>query len=134
MKKFVGFGTVALALALAQAPAAAQDAKPAAPLTEDQKNHGVETFRLLASAMQSQNVPDDVKSALMGCMYENAIGKISQTVDSVIAANPGKIDRTKPDQMLGVIAQICGYEPKAGAATAPAPKSTPPRSSNSKGR
>jgi hypothetical protein len=134
MKKFVGFGTVALALALAQAPAVAQDAKPAAPLTEDQKNHGVETFRLLASAMQSQNVPDDVKSALMGCMYENAIGKISQTVDSVIAANPGKIDRAKPDQMLGVIAQICGYEPKAGAATAPAAKSTPPRSSNSKGR
>jgi len=112
-------GGAALALGMAGTPALAQDAKPLTSLTQVQKDHGVETFRIIASAMQSENVPNDVKSVLMGCMYENPIGKISETVDSALAANPGKIDRTKPEQMLGVIAQVCGYEPPAAGAAAP---------------
>ena len=124
----------ALALTMAASPLLAQTAKPATPrtLTEEQKTHGIETFRLIASGMQSQNVPDDVKSVLMGCIYENAIGKISDAVDQVVAANPDKVDRTKPEQMLGVIASVCGYEPKdeaaapaSGKTPAPAPSGTP---------
>jgi hypothetical protein len=122
------------ALALVASPLLAQTAKPAAPrtLTEEQKAHGIETFRLIASGMQSQNVPDDVKSVLMGCIYENPIGKISDAVDQIVAANPDKVDRTKPEQMLGVIASVCGYEPKdvapapaTGKTPAPAPSGTP---------
>ena len=136
MNRIVKLSCAALALALATSPALAQSAKPAAAaagLTEEQKNHGIETFRVIASGMQSQNVPDEVKSVLMGCIYENPIGKISDAVDKVIAGNPGKVDRTKPDQLLGVIASVCGYEPPAdaaapadsGEARAPAPTTTP---------
>jgi len=112
-------GGAALALGMIGTPALAQGAKSPPALTQEQKDHGVETFRLIASAMQSENVPNDVKSVLMGCMYENPIGKISETVDSALAANPGKIDRTKPEQMLSVIAQVCGYEPPATGTAAP---------------
>ncbi|HEY7808114.1 MAG TPA: hypothetical protein VIC34_13025 [Croceibacterium sp.] len=119
MNRTLVLGTAALALVATHAPARAQGAKPLTTLTQEQKDHGVETFRLIASAMQSENVPSDVKSVLMGCMYENPIGKISETVDSALAANPGKIDRTKPEQMLSVIAQVCGYEPPATGTAAP---------------
>ena len=110
----------AVALAVGAGPAVAQQATPLTSLTQEQKDHGVETFRVLASAMQSPNVPEKVKSVLMGCMYENSVGKISEAVDGVIKDNPGKIDRTKPEQVVGVIARICGYEPDPAAATAPA--------------
>ena len=142
MTKKTALAVGAMLLLGVNAPALAQK-KPApkAPaaqgaLTQEQKDHGVETFRLIASAMQSQNVPDDVKSVLMGCIYENPIGKISEATDKVIAANPGKVDRTKPEQMLSVIAQICGYEPPKDAATpAPAPAQGPPApSGTAKGR
>jgi hypothetical protein len=128
MLKIAFLGTTALALTTFGGVAFAQTTTPSAPssqLTEEQKQHGIETFRLIASAMQSQNVPNDVKSALMGCVYENAVGKISDTVDSALAANPGKVDRAKPEQMLAVIAQICGYEAPA-AGTTPTPPATPP--------
>jgi hypothetical protein len=139
MNRIIVTGVATLAFATASA-VSAQTPAPSARLTDEQKEHGIETFRLIASAMQSQNVPNDVKSALMGCVYENPVGKISDTVDNAIAANPGKIDRSKPEQMLGVIAQICGYEPPAqGAAPAPgnAPTAAKPpaaRSGSARGR
>jgi hypothetical protein len=119
---------------LAQRAPAAGAAPKAVPLTQEQQDHGIQVFGILASAMQSANVPNEVKSALMSCVYDNSVGSISQTVDKVLEANPGKVDRTKPDQLLSVIAQICGYEPKAGAAAAPAPKATTPPASTTKGR
>ena len=76
--------------------------------------------------MQSPNVPDEVKSVLMGCMYENSVGKISEAVDGVIKDNPGKVDRTKPEQIVGVIARICGYEPAAANAATPNAKPAAP--------
>ena len=144
MKRIVMTGVAALAFATAASAVSAQDVTPtpAPKLTDAQKEHGIETFRLIASAMQSQNVPDDVKSALMGCIYENLVCKISDTVDNALAANPGKVDRAKPEQLLGVIAQVCGYEPPAQGTTPPAAAAakTPPaprpaaRSGTAKGR
>ena len=116
----------AVALAVGAGPAMAQEATPLTSLTQEQKDHGVETFRVLASAMQSPNVPDEVKSVLMGCMYENSVGKISEAVDGVIKDNPGKVDRTKPEQIVGVIARICGYEPTAANAATPNAKPAAP--------
>jgi len=142
MKKNVALALGAMMLsvsapALAQKAPAAKAAPGAVPLTQEQQDHGVQTFGILASAMQSNNVPNDVKAVLMACVYDNSIGNISQTVDKVLAANPGKIDRTKPDQMLSVMAQICGYEPKADAAAGsatPTPKATTPPATTPKGR
>jgi hypothetical protein len=124
MNKYAIAGAVALAIGAG--PAVAQEATPLASLTQEQKDHGVETFRVLASAMQSTNVPDDVKSVLMACMYENSVGKISEAVDGVIKDNPGKVDRTKPEQIVGVIARICGYEPKAATSATPGAKPATP--------
>jgi hypothetical protein len=120
--------------ALAQGKPAAKATPPAAKapeggasLTKEQQEHGIRTFGLLASAMQSKNVPNEVKSVLMLCVYENSVGKISEAMDKVVAANPGKIDSAKPEEMLSLMAQICGYEPPATAKAAPdtAP-ATPP--------
>jgi hypothetical protein len=142
MKKNVALALGAIMLsvgapALAQKAPAAKAAPAAVALTKDQQDHAVQTFGIVASAMQSANVPNDVKVVLMACVYDNSIGNISETVDKVIAANPGKVDRTKPDQLLSVIAQICGYQPTADAAAGsatPTPKATTPPASTPKGR
>ena len=75
----------------------------------------------MASAMRSDKVPDDVKSALMGCIYANPLGKISTAIDKVSLDNPGKVDRKNADSVLGAMAAVCGYQP-AAAPLAPAPK------------
>jgi hypothetical protein len=84
-------------------------------------------FQVLMSALHSDKVEAPIKSALFACIYENSMGKISQAVDGVITANPGKIDKTNPTQVLGVMSGVCGYRPPAaGAAPAPSPAPTPP--------
>jgi hypothetical protein len=105
-------------------PVFAQADAAARPLTEEQQDHAIETFRLLASALQSDKVSNEIKSVLMGCIYSNPLGNISEAVDKVIAANSGKIDRSKPDEVLGIMAGVCGYRPQ-GAGEAPAQKAAP---------
>jgi hypothetical protein len=142
MNKYAFAGAAVLLVGTLQSPALAQSkqATPLASLTQEQKDHGVETFQLLASAMQSPNVPEKIKSVLMGCMYENSVGQISEAVDGVIKDNPGKIDRTKPEQVVGVIARICGYTPDETAPSAAPGKKTgtpppaAPKSGAPKGR
>ena len=38
------------------------------PINATQQQQAVQNFAVLASAMQSDKVPDDVKAALMGCI------------------------------------------------------------------
>jgi hypothetical protein len=76
----------------------------------------------MSSAMRSENVPNDVKSALMGCIYSNPLSTISTAIDKVALDNPGKVDRKNADSVLGAMAAVCGYEPST---TAPAAPSTP---------
>jgi len=112
-------------LSVTHAPAFAQAKAPAAPaLTEAQQTHAVQDFAILASAMRSDKVGDDVKSALMGCIYSNDLQTISTAIDKLIAANPGKVDRAKPDELLSAMVAVCGYRP--GSATPAAGAQTPP--------
>jgi hypothetical protein len=128
VKKF-GFIAVALLLAGTHQAAFAQRgkaaAKPATPaaaapasdgLTADEKDHAIQDFGVMSSAMRSDKVPDEVKSALMGCIYSNSLSKISGAIDKVSADNPGKVDRKSPDSILGAMAAVCGYEPSTAAA------------------
>ena len=155
MKKF-GFIAVALLLAgthqaaLAQRgkaaakPAAAAKPSAAAPaaagsdgLTADEKDHAIQDFGVMSSAMRSDKVPDEVKSALMGCIYSNPLSTISNAIDGVIKDNPGKVDRANPDQVLGVMAVVCGYQPPAQPAAgtpAPAPSGAAPAVGPAPGR
>ena len=119
--------TAALALAGTQAPATAQGAAapPASAAktpvpTKEQLEDAAFEMRVLISAMGSDKVEAPVKDALFQCLYQNNFGKISDAVAKVIAQNPNKIAKRDPDQILGVLAGICGYRPKEAAAT-PAP-------------
>ncbi|MGZ3196677.1 MAG: hypothetical protein ACXWI5_01155 [Croceibacterium sp.] len=133
MKK-IAFAAAALLLAGTQTPAFAQAKAPAKPAaTEEQQTHAVQAFAVMSSAMRSDKVDNDVKSALMGCIYSNKLETISDAIDKLIVANPGKVDRNNPDQLLSAMVAVCGYKPTA--ASAPASPPTPrPSSGTAQGR
>ncbi|MGN6278320.1 MAG: hypothetical protein ACTHM8_06330 [Sphingomonas sp.] len=114
-----------LAAAVLAAPVSAADT-PAKP-TQAQLESAQKTLSYIISAINSKEVPAELKNGLFGCLYENSLSKISNARDEVIAKNKGKIDEANPTQQLVVIAEICGAplpKPAAGAAT-PAPKAAP---------
>ncbi|MBU0554529.1 MAG: hypothetical protein KKD64_05775 [Alphaproteobacteria bacterium] len=98
-----------LALGLCwSAPLLAQ-AKPAAP-TQAQLQHAAENFRIMVSALQSDKVPQAVKSILFTCSYSNPFSKISEGTDKLIADK--KLDRKNPTQVLSAMAAVCGFRPE----------------------
>ncbi len=115
----------------AQTPAAGAAAKPTPPTKEQIEDASFE-LRVLISAMGSDKIEAPVKDALFECLYQNNFAKISDGIAKVIAQNPEKIAKRNPDQVLGVMAGICGYRPKPAAAgatpapTTPAKPATPP--------
>jgi hypothetical protein len=76
-------------------------------------------MKLFISAMQSDKIPGEVKDRLFWCLYGNSMGKVGEAMDKVIVDNKGKINRTNADQMLAVMAGVCGYRPKPAAQPAP---------------
>ena len=72
-------------------------------------------LKVLISGLQSEKVEQPVKGALVGCLYNNSLGKITESMDKVIAENPGKIHMDNPAELLGVMVRICGYNPQAAA-------------------
>ncbi|MGE4305603.1 MAG: hypothetical protein AB7E24_16420 [Novosphingobium sp.] len=72
-------------------------------------------LKVLISGLQSEKVEQPVKGALVGCLYNNSLGKITESMDKVIAENPGKIHKDNPAELLGVMVRICGYNPQAAA-------------------
>ena len=123
MIRTIALSAAALALSGLPVSAHAQATAPAT-VSETQQEHAVQDFAVMSSAMHSDKVGDDVKAALMGCIYSNKLETISTAIDKLIAANPGKVDRSKPDDVLSAMVAICGYKPSATAG-APAPKTTP---------
>ncbi|HKR91656.1 hypothetical protein [Novosphingobium sp.] len=112
----------------AKAPAKAAPAAPAsASASQSQEQDAMLYLKVLISGLQSEKVDQPVKGALVGCLYNNSLGKITESMDKVIAENPGKIDKNNPSQLLGVLARICGYQPEAApAGSAPAPSGNAP--------
>lgn len=111
---------VALLAALLPAALAAQGTAP----SKAQLDSAAQVLRIVMTALQSNEVEQPVKNALFDCLYGNPVGKVSEATERVIAANPGKVDRKDPSQMLAVIAGVCGYRPPAPAGK-PAPKAAP---------
>ncbi|MGF7153252.1 hypothetical protein [Novosphingobium gossypii] len=117
----------AFAAAKAAAKPAAKPAAAAPAAADGPEQHAMLYLKVLISGLQSEQVPEPVKSALVGCIYDNSLGKITESMDKVIAENSGKISRDNPSELLSLMAQICGYKPAAGAAgTAPAPAPAKP--------
>jgi hypothetical protein len=120
MQRIATLAAAALVLGSLQMPAAA-----ASP-TEDQQVHAIEAFRVLSSAMLSAKVDDQLKSQLMGCIYANSLGQISEAMDKAIADHPDKFDRSDPNAVLTVMAGVCGYRPPAAPPPATAPTAAAP--------
>jgi hypothetical protein len=127
-----------LALAALPAPVLAQ-AAGAAPkpgqLSKEQIDDAAFEMRVFVSAMNSDKVEAPVKDALMGCLYQNSFQKISEAIGKVVAQNPDKIAKRNAEQILTVLAGVCGYRPAAPAAGAapaapakPAPAKPAPQS------
>ncbi|AOL23705.1 hypothetical protein Ga0102493_112696 [Erythrobacter litoralis] len=105
-KKFAPLLAIA---ACAGAPAFAQDA--AAPAdTEQTRQHAVQNMSLLISALSSEQVDEQVKNVLMGCIYNNSMRQITVAMDKAIAADPARFDRADNGVMLGVMAGVCGLQ------------------------
>lgn len=98
--------------ALAAGPAKAPARAPI-PAAQTQPQRATLYFSVLVGALQSPKLEQPVKAALMGCIYSNSLGKITESMDKVIAENPGKIHRDNPGELLGVMVRICGYTPPA---------------------
>jgi len=110
-------GAVALALTCSPVVAApaATPVTAAVPAPDEDVRRAMLYLDVLVSGLQSPKVDEAMKGTLIGCLYANSLGTIAKSMDKVIADNPGKIDTAKPDQMLGVMARICGYKPAPAA-------------------
>jgi len=109
--------TPTLAAKPSKAPAKAAPA-PAHAAPPPQVEHAMLYLKVLISGLQSEKVEQPVKGALVGCLYNNSLGKITDSMEKVIAENPGKISRDDPSQLLSAMVVICGYKPEAPAAGA----------------
>lgn len=118
---------VAATPALAAAPAA--KAKPKAaptaavepPASEDKVKNAMLYLKVLISGLESKNVDQPAKGALVGCLYKNSLGTITDSMDKAIAANSGKIHRDNMNELLSAMVMICGYNPSEAAAVKAAP-------------
>jgi len=122
---------IALGAALVAAPAAAVAPKKApakAPVAATAQTpppeveHAMFYLKVLISALQSDKVEQPVKGALVGCIYNNSLSKITDSMDKVIAENAGKISRDDPNQVLSAMVAICGYKPVGAAPAAATPQ------------
>jgi len=119
------FAAPAKAPAKRAAPAKAASA-PATPAEQAAEQDAMLYLKVLISALQSEKVEQPVKGALVGCLYSNSLGKITASMNQVIAENPGKIHKDNPSELLGVMARICGYQPTGTVAGPGAPSANPP--------
>lgn len=101
-------------LALAPASALAQaQAAPAAP-SKAEIDRAANNLRVFVSALQSEQIPEVVKSALFACIYTNPFSRISEGTDKALAEQ--KVDKADPNNIVGAMAAVCGYRPSQAPA------------------
>lgn len=110
MKKLVLSILAATTIAV---PAIAQDA-PAAPVmpTAAQVQLAAQHYSIIAGALQSDELPDSVKSQLFVCLYSASMQTISENVTEVIAQNP-QLSADNPQHVQAAIGAVCGVQPPA---------------------
>jgi len=104
-------------LAMISAPVQAQAAPT--PPNKAQLEAAALRFKVMYSALAAPKIEAPVKNALFGCIYQHSMSEISAKMDQAIAANPKvKIDKSNPEQILGVMAAVCGFKPQNAAPAA----------------
>jgi hypothetical protein len=119
MIKAILLAATSLAVAV---PAGA--AAPADKPTEAQLKNAQKTLSLIVSALNSNDVPVDMRDGLFGCLYENSLHKIADGAAQVWAHNT-KLDPKNATAQLLVVAKVCG---------APLPKPAADAESGAKGK
>lgn len=112
----LGSGSALAAPSAKVSAKASAPARAATPGSESQVQDAMLYLKVLISGLQSDKVEQPVKGALVGCLYNNSLGKITDSMDKVIAENPGKISKDNPSELLSVMVRICGYKPEAAPA------------------
>ncbi|OCC24781.1 hypothetical protein MB02_04735 [Croceicoccus estronivorus] len=122
---------LAAAIAAVAAPSAvlaadkkADDAKVVPGNTAEDIQRGVVIVRSFVGALNSDQVTKEQKGALIACLYNNPVRKISLAAGKVLSENE-KLDPKNPNHIYAASAAVCGM-PKGN----PAPAKTDP----SKGR
>lgn len=109
---------------------AAKAPAPAATLTPEQQKvnveRGVKILSLFNSALQNKEVPEDQKSYLFSCLYNNKLENISVATGDLLTKNP-KLDANDPKNLYQAAATICGVTkaPSFAKAEKPAASATP---------
>ena len=104
----LAFALAGLALAPASALAQAKKAPTPAP-SKAEVDRAASNLRVFVSALQSDKIPEVVKSALFACIYSNSFAQISEGTDKLLAEK--KMDKADPNNAIGAMAAVCGYRP-----------------------
>lgn len=103
-------------------PAAAPAASASHPAPPPEVQHALLYLKVLISGLQSDQVEEPVKGVLVGCLYNNSLSRISTAMDKVIADNPDKVHRDKPEEVLRAMVAICNHsDQKPAGAAQPSP-------------
>ena len=87
--------------------------------TRAQLERAAANLRIYVSALQSDKIPEAVKTALFACVYSNPFSKISEGTDKALAAR--KVSNTDPNMVVAAMAAVCGFKPGQMAAPSPTP-------------
>lgn len=103
----------------AAAPTAA--AQPAAPgSSQDDIQRGVIIIRSFDGAINSDQLDQQQKGAIIACLYNNPVRQISVATGKVLAENKN-LDAKNPNHVYAAAAAVCQVpQNAAGAATPPA--------------
>ncbi|MBB3910416.1 hypothetical protein [Sphingomonas desiccabilis] len=95
-------------------------AKPAAgqPSREEVENAS-RTLAAMIGGLQSDKVPEQVKSALFACIYRAPLAEISLRTTQMLNQNKDKLNASNTTDRLSAVAAVCGVrEAPPGAAPA----------------
>lgn len=107
----LALGIAALALSPTPGLAQAKKAQPAPkPPSQAQMQAAANNFRVFMGGLQSDKVPQVVKNVLFACVYSVPFSQISENTDKAITAR--KLDKSKPENVLGAMAAVCGFRPE----------------------
>ncbi|QZP07250.1 hypothetical protein [Caenibius sp. WL] len=106
------------------APAPA--AQPAAPGTSQEDiQRGVIVIRSFAGALNSDQLNNEQKGAIVACLYNNPVRQISVATGKVLAENTN-LDPKNPNHVYAAAAAVCAV-PKGEANAASAPTKPAPQ-------
>lgn len=106
-----------------KAKGAAAAAKQPAPPSRVEVENASKTLAAMMSGLQSDKVPEPVKSAIFACIYQAPLAEISLRTTALLEQNKAKLDASNPSDRLSAAAAVCGVrDAPAGAAPTAKPQ------------